>query len=63
MNSFKNMRKRQNLTLENVAKKVGVSHVAVLKWENGVNAPNAKYLPKLASLFHCSVTDILRLYA
>ena len=63
MNSFKNMRKRRNLTLEYVAQKVGVSHVAVLKWENGVNAPNAKYLPKLARLFRCSLDDILRLYA
>jgi len=63
MKSLREMRLGRNLTLEKVAEKVGVSHVAVLKWEQGQHTPNAKYLQKLASLYRCSVNDILRLYA
>ena len=50
------------MTQDDVAEAVGVSRVAVLKWEKGRCVPNGKYLVKLASLFDCSADDILRLY-
>lgn len=62
MEGLKDMRERQNLTQEEVAQAVGVSRVAVLKWEKRQCAPNGKYLPKLASLLKCSTNDILRFY-
>ena len=63
MNNLKALREAKGLTQEDVAKVVGVSRVAVLKWENHQSIPNAKYVPKLAQLLKCSVDDILRLYA
>lgn len=62
MASLREMREEKNLTQEDVATAIGVSRIAVHKWEIGRNAPNAKYLSGLASLFECSVDDILRLY-
>lgn len=61
--SLKGMRLARQLTQEDVARAVGVSRVAVLKWERGDNPPKMKYAIKLAKLFGCRVEDIIKMYA
>lgn len=42
-----------------VAKKLNVNQAAVSKWESGETKPVRKYHKKLASLYGCSVDDLL----
>lgn len=55
--SFKKMREKAKLTQKEVGDSVGVSHVAVGKWESGETMPRAGLLPKLAKLYKCKITD------
>ena len=54
---FRYLRQRRHLTQKEVAQFMGVSHVAVGKWESGKSMPRAKQLPKLASFLDCSIND------
>ncbi|MDE5546706.1 MAG: helix-turn-helix domain-containing protein [Anaeroplasmataceae bacterium] len=56
---FQRLRKRYNLTQEEVAQKVNVSAQAVSKWENDLSAPDISILPTLADLFHISLDELL----
>ncbi|MDE5566512.1 MAG: helix-turn-helix domain-containing protein [Anaeroplasmataceae bacterium] len=56
---FQRLRKKYNLTQEDVASKVGVSAQAVSKWENDLSAPDISILPTLADMFHVSLDELL----
>ncbi len=56
---FQRLRKKHNLTQEDVADKVGISSQAVSKWENDLSAPDISILPDLADLFHISLDELL----
>ena len=43
------------LTRIQLADRLGVTTVAVRKWEVGLAMPNAYKLPALADLLHCSI--------
>lgn len=43
------------MTRMQVADCLGVSKVAVRKWETGLAMPNADKLPVLADLLHCTI--------
>ncbi|MDE7105787.1 MAG: helix-turn-helix domain-containing protein [Anaeroplasmataceae bacterium] len=56
---FQRLRKKYNLTQEDVAQKVGVTSQAVSKWENDLSAPDISILPDLADMFHISLDELL----
>ncbi|MBQ9996007.1 MAG: helix-turn-helix transcriptional regulator [Clostridia bacterium] len=45
------LRKRDHLTQEQVAKLLNVSPQAVSKWENGISLPDTEMMPKIAAVF------------
>ena len=53
----KRMREKNKLTQKDVADFIGVTYVAVGKWETGKGMPRAAVLPKLAKLYKCTVGD------
>ena len=52
-------RKQLGMTQEKLAEALGVTAQAVSKWENDQSCPDIAMLPKLASLFGCSVDSLL----
>ena len=48
-------RKKEKLTQEALAEKLGISNQAVSKWESGQSCPDIMLLPKLADIFHISL--------
>lgn len=51
-------RKKQGLTQEELAEKLGVTFQAVSKWENAKSAPDITLLPDIADLFECSIDGL-----
>lgn len=47
-------------TLDGVAEHLGVGSSTVWRWERGDNAPSAKVLTELASMFECKPRDFSR---
>lgn len=58
-NFIKELRKKQNLTQKDLAKKYGVTYQAVSKWENGLNIPDISLLREMSNDFNVSLEDIL----
>lgn len=52
---IKEYREAMGLTRIQVADRLGVTKVAVRKWEVGLAMPNAEKLPALADLLGCSI--------
>ena len=52
---IKEHREAMGLTRIQVAERLGISKVAVRKWEVGLAMPNADKLPALADLLHCTI--------
>ncbi len=53
------LRKKQGLTQEQLAEKIGVSFQAVSKWENDIALPDITIIPALANYFGVSTDEIL----
>jgi len=53
------LRKRNKLTQDELAEKLGVSVQSISKWENGHSLPETTSLPLLAKLLNCSIDAIL----
>lgn len=52
-------RKEQNLTQDEMAKRLGVTAPAVNKWENGNSMPDITLLPPIARLLHIKLDELL----
>ena len=61
MNNLRNLRKQKNLTIVEVAEKIGVSKLTVLRWEHGTNQISIGKAKKLAEYFGVSVGYLLGL--
>ncbi|HEL2685710.1 TPA: helix-turn-helix transcriptional regulator [Streptococcus suis] len=61
MNKLKTLRKENNLTQEELAKKIGVNLRTLQKWENGESSIRTKNAEKLAKHFGVSVGYLLGL--
>lgn len=57
--SFSSARKKAGLSQDAAAKKLGVSSAAVCQWETGKTAPRATLLPKIASVYGCTIDELL----
>lgn len=56
---LKELRNRRGLTLESVARPLGVTRSCVSQWERGRSAPGAKYFERLAETLDTSVAYLL----
>lgn len=52
------LRWQKQMTLSELAKKLGVSYVAVQKWETGENTPRAARLPQIAEIFGVTINEL-----
>ncbi len=52
------LRKRDHMTQEQLAKLLNVSPQAVSKWENGISLPDTEMMPKIAAVFGTKVDDL-----
>lgn len=59
MNNIKSLRKEKNLTVEQLAKKIGVAKSSVSAWENGKSDIRGKNLKKLSDFFDVSESYLL----
>ena len=55
------LRKRDGLTQQQLAEKLGVSHQTISKWENGTTLPDISMLPSISECFQVTVDEILGL--
>lgn len=58
-NKLVNLRKKNNLSQEELANKLGISRQAISKWERAEAAPDTDNLIKLARLYKISLDDLL----
>lgn len=61
MNNLRSLRKQKNLTIVEVAEKIGVPKLTVLRWEHGTNQISMGKAKKLAEYFGVSVGYLLGL--
>ena len=54
------LRKRDNITQEQLAETLEVSRQSVSKWESDTSYPEMDKLLQLANLFHCSLDDLIQ---
>ena len=57
--SFKLYRKRAGLTQEKVAEILGVDRTTISKWDVAKNIPRGALLPQIASLYGCTLDELL----
>lgn len=53
------LRKKRNLTQEDLAERLCISPQAVSKWENGHTMPEASLLVQISDLLNCTIDNIL----
>lgn len=58
---LKDLREENNLTLTDLAKEIGVSHVAIFRWENLERTPNIEALFSVAKYFNVTTDYLLGL--
>lgn len=52
------LRKRANLTQEEIANKLNISHQSISKWENNISLPTIEYCLPLTEILNCSLNDL-----
>ena len=57
--TLKLARSREDLTQEEVAKKLGVSRMTVTYWESGVASPLLKNLKKVVEAYNLSMDELM----
>lgn len=57
---FTELREKAGLTQKQAAAALGVDQSAISFWETGANNPRASLLPKIATLYGCTVDDLLK---
>lgn len=57
--NFTTLRKKMNLSQEQMAEKCGVSRSALAKWENGTTTPHIYMLVDIAKIYGVSVDELL----
>lgn len=57
--NLKELRKKNNLTQENLANKLSVSRQAVCMWERGERTPKISMLTKIAEIFRIPIDHMV----
>lgn len=55
---LRELRLSNNMTQEQAAQRLGISSQTVSKWERGLLSPDVSVLPKIATLFHCTIDSL-----
>lgn len=58
--NLKNKRKENNLSQEEVAKKLNISRQSISKWETGTSYPDIENLIKLSELYNISLDELIK---
>jgi len=56
---IREIRKKNNLTQNDLAEKLGVTYQAVSKWENGKNIPDISLLKEMSKIFNIDIDELL----
>lgn len=56
---FKEKREMAKLKQREVAEKLNISQSTISMWETGESLPRAELLPKIATLYDCTVDELL----
>ena len=56
---IKDLRVKNKLTQNELAKRLGVTYQAVSKWENGKNIPDIAILKQISNEFNIDISDLL----
>lgn len=57
---LKEARKKAGLTQKEAATELGITGAAICQWEKEQTSPRSATLPKIASLYKCTVDELLR---
>ncbi|MCM1441856.1 MAG: helix-turn-helix domain-containing protein, partial [Roseburia sp.] len=57
---LKEIRKKEGLSQEQLAEKIGVSRQAITKWETGKGLPDVENMVIIAEIFKTTLDDLLR---
>jgi transcriptional regulator with XRE-family HTH domain len=57
--NIKNLRKRKDITQEELAEHLGISYQSISKWERGDGFPDITMLPDLADFFNISIDELI----
>ena len=57
--NIKNLRKRKEITQEELAEYLGISFQSISKWERGDGFPDITMLPDIADFFNISIDDLI----
>ena len=57
--NLKILRKKKNMSQEELAEKVGVSRQSVSKWETGEAYPEMNNILELCKIFHCNIGELV----
>ena len=57
--NLKTLRKKNNISQEVLADKVGVSRQSVSKWETGDAYPEMNNILQLCKIFHCNIGELV----
>lgn len=60
--SLKNIRKKNNVSQEDLAEKLGVSRQTVSSWENDKSYPDIASIVKISEIFKVSLDELLKGY-
>lgn len=56
---IKELRKKNNISQEELSEKIGVSRQTITKWENDAGLPDIENIKTIASLFNISIDELL----
>ncbi len=56
---FQRLRKKANLTQEDVAEKLNITPQAISRWENDISSPDISVLSELADMFCVTVDELI----
>lgn len=59
LTQLRELRKKNNLTLGQVAKEIGVSESCICLYEKGIRRPNIERLAKIAIILNCSIDEVV----
>lgn len=57
-NKIKSLRKKHNLTQEQLAEHLGISFQSVSKWENNIALPDITLVPAIAAFFQVTIDEL-----
>ena len=58
--NIEHMRKRRGLSLDDVARRAGISKPGLWQIEQGISSPTVKTLEKIAHAFNVSVSELVK---